>query len=351
MTGIRFPRGLGAAAGALTLALLAAFAARAVAEQSGAPSARQAPAAPVATGAERAVIEATQVLEAADRVARSLALSGRIPDGAVVTLADGRTRPLAAAQVFVLLTRFLGNGYERGITPEYAPAPPPMMGPLGISPVSVGLEREAIIATADLLAQARPTADVAEGTGNLPTAVWVKGLRLTPAQYMGALATILQYAAMQGAVPQQVAVGNYLPPVDWNAPPSSGALPMAPPLAAADSRPYPGPPEGPPLQEPLAAEPAPSQPQLTVYFPARPPLSGEQALTIEYEGPRAFIRVSIDGRARAVSNMVHFTYVWDTRLEPDGDHALRVAAVDEVEKTLETVEATIATANGNLPLR
>jgi len=304
--------------------------------------------APVAVGRRNTVIEAVEVLRVADAVARALATTRRIPAADVVTLSDGNTLALSAARVFVLLTRFLGNGYEQGVTPEYAPVPPEMAGPLTSPEATTGAAGESVISTADLLAQARPTADVAESTANLPSAVWVEGLRLTPAQYMGALATVLQHAASAGEVPQRVSVGNYLPPLDWTSTPTPGRAPVAPQPRVA---PPVGAPVSAPPTEPAPAAAEPTEPKITVHVPVKPPLSGEVALTVEYEGPPAFIRVSIDGNARAVSNMVHFTYLWDTRLEPDGSHTLRVAAVDQVERTVDSLEADLETANGNVPLR
>ncbi len=346
------------AAASLGMALAAATMAAAL--PAPARNASPKPAAPVRISSPQPVIAAKEVLRVADAVARSLATSGRIPAGEVVTLSDGRTRSLSAAQLFVLLARFLGTGYEQGVSPQHAPAPPDIIGPLEASPATVGTSRQAIIETADLLAQTRATADVAESTGNLPSAVWVQGLRLTPAQFMGAMATVLQHALLQGAVPRQVVVGNYAAPLDWSAVPSAAGAPAAEsqgPIAEAGA----GPAEAPSWAR-LPAEVAdsarsvepraqPTEPRLTVYVPVKPPLSGRHTLTIQYQGPPAIIRLSIGGRAKAVSNMTHFTYVWDTRLEPDGTHALRVAAVDDAERALSTVEANIETANGNLPLR
>jgi hypothetical protein len=156
-------------------------------------------------------------------------------------------------------------------------------------------------------------------------------------------------------------VGSYAAPLDWSAVPSPAGAPAveggaasppgeavagfpvvvpAPEAAAASAQPAQG-----------ASPPAPIEPRLTVYVPVKPPLSGRHTLTIEYRGPPTVIRVSIDGKAKAVSNMTHFTYVWDTRLEPDGVHALRVAAMDDAGRAMTTVEANLETANGNLPLR
>lgn len=342
---------------ALTAAAVTVLAVRAAVAAPAAAPPQLAPAAPRAAAVPRgAAVEAAEVLRAADAVAQSLAATQRIPAGDVVTLKDGSARALSAAQLFVLLARFLGNGREQGVTPDHAPCPPRMAGPLETSSSPAAPAREVVIPAVDLLAQARVTADVAEATGSVPSGVWVQGLRLSPAQYMGALATMLQHAATTGAVPEQVAVGNYLPPLDWTVNSAAGGEPAAPPpdLSAAPAQLAPAPVAS--LREPVMAQPEPvpaptPEPALTVYVPTKPPLSGALKLTVEYEGPPAFIRLSVDGRAKAASNMSHFTYVWDTRLEPDGDHLLRIAAVDSAERTLDHLEASLETANGNLPLR
>jgi hypothetical protein len=312
-------------------------------------------AAPMTTAAPTtAVVEATEVLRLADVIARALATDGRIPGQAAVTLSDGRRETLSAARLFVLLARFLGNGYEEGMTPEYAPLPPQMIGPLERAQAPTS-QRESVIAAADLLAQTRPTADVAEGTGHLPTAVWVAGLRLSPAQFMGAMATLLQHAAYEGQVPEQVIVGPYLPPLEWGSlgPGPDLVPPTTPPQAENQpqeaSPSFPSAPEAQSPESPLVAPPV--KPQLTLYVSAEPKWSGVQTLTIEYEGPPAFVRLSIDGVGKAVSNLAHFTYLWDTRLEADGRHTIEVTAVNQREQILERAKATVETANGNLPLR
>jgi len=309
--------------------------------------------APVSITPPQPVIEATEVLRLADTIARALATNGRIPSGAVARLSDGGRRPLSAAQLFVVLARFLGNGYEQGVTPEHVPTPPDMIGPLEIPPPTGRGAQEVVIAASDVLAQTRATADVAESTGHLPSGIWVEGLRLTPAQFVGALATVLQHALYNGEVPDQIAVGQYLPPLDWSAlppgerqtePPTGGQA--APPAVALPSI-------APPAVATEEAPPAPAAPppQISLYWASEPPLSGEQPLTIEYQGPPAFIRVFIDDKPKAVSNMTHFIYLWDTRLEPDGSHAIRIAAVNQAQDTLDRVETTVETSNGNFPLR
>jgi hypothetical protein len=320
------------------------------------------PAAPMSMAPARPpAIAATEVLRAADSVARALATQGRIPDRVTVTRTDGNGLSLSAAQVFVLLARFLGTGYEEGLTPESTPAPPQMSGPLERSEAPAGAGREIVLASSDLLAQTRPTADVAESTGHLPAAIWVAGLRLTPAQFLGGMATLLQYALYMGRAPDQVTIGQYPPPVDWGdisglgrEPPAAStgtsgaeaATPGAlPPIDYAPGAVEPGSPY------PYPAETPPPKPELTLYVPAKPKWSGEQTLTVEYQGPPAFIRLTIDGLAKAVSNMWHFTYVWDTRLEPDGRHTIEAAAVNSAGDTLERAKAIVETANGNVPLR
>jgi len=312
------------------------------------------PAAPMAAAAPRtAVVEATEVLRLADVIARALATDGRIPAQAAATLSDGRRETLSAARLFVLLARFLGNGYEEGMTPEYAPLPPQTTGPLERAQ-ALPPQQESVIATADLLAQTRATADVAEGTGHLPTAIWVAGLRLTPPQFMGAMATLLQHAAYEGEVPEQVVVGPYLPPAEWGSlgPGPNLAPPTAPP--ETENQPAAASPSvasAPEAQNEASASVPPVKPQLTLYISAEPKWSGVQVLTIEYQGPPAFVRLSIDGVSKAVSNVAHFTYLWDTRLEADGRHTIQVAAVNQQEEILERAKATVETANGNLPLR
>jgi hypothetical protein len=302
------------------------------------------------------VIEATEVLRVADVVARALAKDGRIPTAAAVTLSNGKTESLSAAQIFVLLSRFLGNGYEEGLTPEYAPQPPPMIGPLEQSDTTANSPQRVVTST-DLLAQTRATADIAESTGHLPAAVWVAGQRLTPGQFLGAMATMLQHAAYTGQVPGQLAIGTCLPPLDWGtgsasdrglASPPTGSLPLpngeayvsVPPDATLI-------PNAEPVPEPAAPPPP---PQLTLYLPEGRALKGEQSLTIEYQGPPAFVRLSIDGAGKAVSNMARLTYLWDTRLEADRSHTIQVTAVDEAERVLARTETRVETANGNFPL-
>lgn len=310
------------------------------------------PAAPVSTRPAGPVVEASEVLQVADAVAQSLATSGRIPTGVAVTLSDGKREAWPAARAFALLARFLGNGYEDGITPEYVPLPPQMSGPPEGAEAADGASGERAVATEDVLAQTRATADIAESTAHLPAAVWVAGVRFTPAQFMGAMAVVLQYALYNGEVPEQVVIGEYLPPLDWAGVSSPGAGPPPEPfppqpLAPASTPGYPD--YGAGAEEPAAEVPL--APQITLYLPAEGQLSGEKSLVIEYQGPPAFIRLSIDGTGKAVSNMTHFTYPWDTRLEPDGAHTLQVTAVNRSDDILDRVEATVETANGNLPLR
>jgi hypothetical protein len=302
------------------------------------------------------VIEATQVLRAADVVAQSLARSGRIPTGVTVALTNGKTETLSAAQIFVMLSRFLGNGYEEGLTPEYTPQPPPMIGPLERSDTALPTSTQRVITTADLLAQTRATADVAESTGHLPAAVWVAGQRLTPSEFLGAMATMLQHAAYSGQVPDQLAIGTCLPPLDWGigatadtgpAALRSGAFPLA-------NGAYASPPGGAyaplPLTEAPEPAPLPPPPKLALYLPEGASLKGEQSITVEYEGPPAFLRLSIDGAGKAVSNMARLAYLWDTRLEADRSHVIEATAVDDTEKVLTRVERKVETANGNFPL-
>lgn len=324
--------------------------------QAGAP-----PATPMPTGPVRpTAIAATEVLQVADIVARSLATQGRIPSRATVALTDGGRMSLSAAQILVLLARFLGTGYEEGLTPEVTPMPPQMTGPLERAELPGVAGRDIVLASADLLAQARPTADVAESTGRLPTAIWVASLRLTPSQFLGGMATLLQYALYMGRVPDKVTIGQYLPPLDWGdisgvgrEPPSTSTNPGGMEVGGPGTLPATGyPPEtaepGTGYQPPEAPPP---KPELTLYVPAKPKWSGQQTLTVQYQGPPAFIRLSIDGAGKAVSNMSHFTYVWDTRLEPDGRHTIEAAAVTPSGETLERAKATVETANGNVPLR
>jgi len=316
-----------------------------------------------------AVILATEVLRVADVIAQSLARTSRIPGAVAVTLSDGSRQTLSPAQLFVVLTRFLGNGYEAGVTPDYAPTPPAMIAPLEYGPPA-GIAQATVVATTDLLAQTRATADVAESTGHLPSAVWVVGQRLSPAQFMGALATVLQHALYHGQIPEQVRIGAYLPPLDWAeaAPtPSPNAGPLAAIAAPALGTEQPvregsasapavtanaAQAEPPAAVRPQAADrPPPTRPFIRLWLPTEGKLSGVQPLTIEYQGPAAFTRVAIDGAAKAVSNMRHFTYSWDTRLESDGSHRVQVTAVNASNETLATVETTVETANGNKPLR
>ncbi|UCH34669.1 MAG: hypothetical protein JSV65_19475 [Armatimonadota bacterium] len=308
------------------------------------------------------VIEANEVLRVADVVARGLARDGRIPTGAAVTLSDGRREPLSAARVFVLLARFLGNGYEDGMTPESAPLPPQTIGPLERTDQTSDVRQEQVISAADLLAQARPTADIAEGTGHLPSGVWIEGVRLTPAQFMGALATLLQHAAYTGEVPEQVAVAWCLPPLGWETAPAAPADRAPAPGTGSSSAASEGGDGAAPAQGVMPPETDTSStaqdsefespvPQLFLYLSAEEKLSGEQVLTVEYQGPALFIRLTIDGVRKAVSNMSHFTYLWDTRLERDGKHTIEVTAVDQHGEELDRVEATVETANGNFPLR
>lgn len=318
-----------------------------------------APAAPMGVQLPNSVvIEATQVLRVADAVARSLAKSGRIPTGATVTLTNGKAETLSAAQIFVLLSRFLGNGYEEGLTPEYAPQPPPMIGPLERSDTAPATSAQRVITTADLLAQTRATADVAESTGHLPAAIWVAGQRLTPSQFLGAMATMLQHAAYSGQVPDQLAIGTCLPPLDWGVGSTGDAGPAAPrggssPLVNGEAYSAAPPDTGyaPTAETPGAPAPLPPPPpKLALYLAEGQSLKGEQSVTIEYRGPPAFLRLSIDGIGKAVSNMPRLTYLWDTRLEADRSHVIEVTAVDEAERVLTRVERKVETVNGNFPL-
>jgi len=320
-----------------------------------------APATPMPTGPVRpTAIAATEVLQVADIVARGLATQARIPSRVTVALTDGSRVSLSAAQAFVLLARFLGTGYEEGLTPEATSMPPQMMGPLERSEQPAGAGRDIVLASSDLVAQARPTADVAESSGHLPTAIWVTGLRLTPSQFLGGMATLLQYALYMGSVPEHVTISQYLPPLDWGDISAVGREPL-PTSTYTEGMEVGGPGALPPAgYAPGAAEPAPGyeapeppppKPQLTLYVSAKPKWSGQQTLTVEYQGPPAFIRLTIDGAGKAVSNMPHFTYVWDTRLEPDGRHIIEAAAVTPAGETLERAKATVETANGNVPLR
>jgi hypothetical protein len=334
--------------------------------------------APPAESPRAAVIMATEVLRIADVIAQSLARTSRIPGPLAVTLSDGRGQSLSPAQAFALLTRFLGNGYEAGLTPEYAPLPPAMTAPLEYGPGGSGAAPTATaltttVATSTLLSQARATADVAESTGHLPSAVWVVGQRLSPAQFMGALATVLQHTLYHGQIPDQVRIGAWLPPLDWaeagptptpNVGPLGATVPtgvapvgVGPPAPGAEA----------PAREEAALAPAASssgafgtataggapalRPFIRLWLPTEGQLSGVASLTIEYDGPTAFTRVAIDGKAKAVSNMRHFDYSWDTRLESDGSHSVQVTAVNASNETLAAIEATVETANGNKPLR
>jgi hypothetical protein len=166
-----------------------------------------------------------------------------------------------------------------------------------------------------LLTQCRPAGEMIRRTHTLPGGIWVQGRRLRAPEFLGAMATILQQLRYFGVMPDLIAIHPYQAPPQWA---EATALAAAPTTAAPGA-----------AAQPIPAAPAPpiEAPSLRLMPAAGQIVKGEAPLTVIYHGPAAFLRIAIDGKVAAVSNVSPFTVVWDTRLDTDGTHTVAAEAV------------------------
>jgi hypothetical protein len=288
-------------------------------------------------------IPTASVLEMGDQMARLLATSGRVPSDVDILLDQVKVRA-TAGQCFLLFCDFFDAALTTGAYPERTQLerrPIGVMAAEAAVPVAVppqGSEAPAV-QTSRLLAQCRPAAEMIRRTRTLPGGIWVQGRRLRPAEFLGAMATLLQQLRYFGVAPDLVAARAYQPPPEWAqaaaAPPNGGAD------AAAVLPVGPAAPEQPSEETPAPAEP----PSLRLIPPKDQEVSGLTPVTAIYRGPTAFLRLIIDGKVAAASNVSPFTYVWDTRLAAEGPHEVVAEAISG-GKAIARAGITLTAQNG-----
>jgi len=306
--------------------------------------------------ATEAGIGGLEMLRMAEGIALGLATDSRLPSTVEVRRLDATLAKVSAGDALYLMCQGIAEWQAANALPEAIPTPPRSIGPSEI-PSSPMPGDSRVVSPGDLVNQCRPLAEMMRALGRVPAGVWAGSTRLTAAEYMGALATLLQYYVYNGSFPSQVGVRPYLPPKEWN-PGGTSAAPAteAPP---SDSRPaWPGPlPEatgevtgasGGPVTAADAVQPETyPEPQIG-FLPAKgSTISGIAEITILYQGPPALLRVLLRGRAVAISNDSPFVYRWDTRLEPDGPGTITVEAGDRDGRTLCLAQQEYRLVNGN----
>jgi len=280
-------------------------------------------------------LPAQSVLEAGDQMARILAANSQVPADLDIVLDRVRVR-ISAGQSFLVFCDFFAQAAATGAYPERVAlerAPIRAMADEPAVPIAAppNAAKPPAVQTSRLLAQCPPAADMIRRTRTLPGGIWVQGQRLRPPEFLGALATVLQQLRYFGVAPDLVAVRPYRPPPQW----AEALTAAAAPSNAA--------PAGLP---PAAGTPAPVEPPSIRLIPSQgQAVKGLTPLTAVYHGPHAFLQILLDGKVVAVSNVSPFTYVWDTRLEPDGPHSVVGQAVSG-GKILAQAGLSLAAQNG-----
>jgi len=299
------------------------------------------PTSPVQPSDVPVALPAVSVLDAGDRMARLLATTSTIPSDLDITLDKVMVRA-SAGQCFLLFCDFLASAYANGAYPEYtqlerfpisSTAQPEPALPVA-SPLRAP-EKPLAVQTSRLVAQCRPAADMVRRTHSLPGGIWVQGHRLRPAEFLGAMATILQQLRYFGVAPDLVAVRPYKPPARWlEAVSAVRSAPTPPPATSAAQ-----------FQAPPGQAPAPQAASLRLIPSKDQVVKGLTPITAIYHGPEAFLRLRIDGRQVAVSNVSPFTYVWDTRLDAEGPHVVAAEALSQ-GKVLAQASVALTAQNG-----
>jgi len=291
--------------------------------------------------ARPAAISGEETLRVAEALAAGLAGDSRIPSQVEVKTSDGSLVKVSAADALYLFCQAISEWQAANSLPLAVPLPSRPMSPSEI-PIAPQPGDSRVVASADLVAQCRPVAELMRQIGRAPAGVWAGEVRLTPAEYLGALATLLQQFQYYHTFPEQIGVRPYLPPREWlggEEKPESG-------VGSADRPRWPGPLPTNAREHPEAA-PAPP-PKLVVLPGKGAQLQGIAELAIYYQGPEALLCVRVNGRTVAISNRAPFTFRWDTRLEPDGAIRVRVEATGATGAVLARSEQEYTLANGNV---
>lgn len=316
--------------GGLVGALVGALVALAL----GAPAARTQP---VVTPPRRPVITREALFDAANRAAGHLARTGAIPASVTVSLPDGQTQTLSAVQTLYLFARAGKEWLEQGSFPDLIPvptekyAPPAATAPDNRPNGPPAVTGDHLVRARDLLAQCRAITLWMDRLKTAPDAVWIGSRRVSAAAAYGGLAALLQYTALNRALPDQVYVTDYRSPADWVAAPAATAA-TGPPVPMA----------GPASGGPPRTTAPPAQPTLRVTPGPGAHVSGVVTLVASYDGPApAVVSFVIDGTIRSVSNWPPYLMTWDTRHAGLGSHHLAVRAVDSHGQPLVSVEGEL----------
>jgi len=300
-----------------------------------------------------------ELLRVGETIALALAAENRLPSQVEVKLTDGTAVKVAAADALYLLCQLLAEWQSANALPVSVPLPTRAIQPSEVASAPLPGDSR-ILASTDLISPCRSVAELMRQLGRMPAGVWVGEVRLSPAEFTGALATLVQYYRYYQTFPPRVGVRPYLPPQEWQvaptAPatsPAAGTSPVAASTPPAGTRPrWPGPlpPASARLDSPQGEEAAPSappQPKLLLVPAKGSKLSGMAELALYYQGPPAFLRLTVRGRLVGISNRSPLVYRWDTRLEPDGAVKVQAEAIDASGKSLVRVEQHYRLSNGN----
>lgn len=284
------------------------------------------------------VLTGQDVLTMAENLAGGLAADARVPSEVPLTTVEGVALRLPAGDALYLMCQMVAEWQAANALPATVPLLPQTPAPSEIATAPQPGDARTM-SPADLVAQCGPMAGLMRQIGRMPAGVWVGTQRLSPAEYTGGLATLLQHFRRNKTFPAQVGVKPYLPPKEWMA-----AAPADP--GAATGAAWPG---GPAAGQPAEETPPPPPEAKLALVPAKDTkLTGMAEIAALYQGPTAFARLFVNGRLVGISNRFPFTYKWDTRLEPDGPATVSAQAVGSQGEVLASAEQRYILSNGNV---
>lgn len=286
-----------------------------------------------AAGAANITFHGNQVIELARVIAAAADRTNQLPAAYRVWTKEGQPQIITAANAFELCARSITDWSQTKSFPgAVAMLAPTLSGPSPhpqYEPKTTGMQ--AAMPTMHLGYYTPQFLLVAEKTGTLPTIMKLGDTvetryQLTPAQYLVAMAILIDESVKRGAVPAAIAVPLVRSPLDW----SDIREPVE--VKKIEVNADPPPPPDPYLRinlngkEILSAQPR--------YNGTPVPYCGRIRMEITGFGPVARVRLAVDNEVQQTFNGIgpHY-HALNTLLLPDGQHALTITAYDAQDKS------------------
>jgi hypothetical protein len=295
---------------------------------------------PQSVGAQSPIVSSRQLpfitaLQVADQAFAAVAANKNLPDNFQLSFDDRPGEVITAAQALVLLAA-AGESLRQG-----------RLDPLPLFPAETGapiafneapLEDQGLLLPAQaVLGQAKSLLDFTVALGSLPNAVWVGKQRIPSADYLVALAAILQFASKKQVLPAQVKITACYPPASWRLKRKADAPP-----------PLPLPPAKLPQSLSWNSAPPPLLPPKLEIIPGNgAKLSGKVNLVavLTPAGTDANVTVSLDKRPLLHSNWPPFSLLLDTAGLAPGKHKIGAIAEETGGRLLASKEIVVIVDN------